>query len=222
MKAALVREIDTMRARLYVPGVVLTALVACGGTEDEDVTRQAQNAAPSAEQSSELFLRALPEACEYLSASLAREVLQAEVTARPAGGDVCGYAGPAGSRKAVAFSMLMRSVDLLDSRTESREQLEEKMSALAKAKPVAVLDDVGTAAFVFDKGDSTLLISLTGIGGTAVLSDRIVSELSVSYSLSDPDQTYEARLDRLLTLANDGLSRLRELAGTTHGGSLAQ
>jgi hypothetical protein len=216
------REIRTMSLRPGVLGIALTVLSACGGSPDTGVVAQAENDGPAATQPSELFLRTLPEACEYLPASLAQELLQAEVVQRPAGGDACSYAGPAGSRKAVGFSMLMRSLDLLDSRTESREQLEEKISALAKREPVAVLDDVGNIAFVFDKGDSTMLISLTGIGGTAVLGDRVVSELSISYDLSDPDQTYEARRDRLLALADNALSRLRELAGTSHGGPPAQ
>jgi hypothetical protein len=216
------RQIDTVSLRLWALCIALTVLSACGGGRDTDAVAQAEHAGSAPEPSSEPFLRALPEACDYLTEASAQQLLQVQVTPRPASGDSCSYVGPAGSRKSATFGMLMRSLDLLDSRTESREQLEEKMSALAKAKPVAVLDDVGNIVFVFDKGDSTLLISLTGIGGTAVLSDRIVSELSISYSLSDPDQTYEARRDRLLALANDGLNRLRELAGTTHGGPPAQ
>jgi hypothetical protein len=210
-----------MSLRPCAPYIALAALAACGNPDTGGVG-QAERAEPAAKPPSALFLRELPEACEYLSAPVAQELLHAAVTPRPASGDTCSYAGPAGSRKSLTFSMRMQSLDLLDSRTEPRERLEAKISALAKAKPVAVRDDIGEVAFVFDKGDSTMLISLTGIGGTAVLSDRIVSELTVSYGLSDPDQAYDARRDRLLARAKDDVNRLRELAATSHGRPSAQ
>lgn len=60
--------------------------------------------------------------------------------------------------------------------------------------------------------------SLTGIGGTAVLSDRIVSELSISYHLQDWAQTHEARLQQVLTPAVNAVDDVREIASTTHEG----
>jgi hypothetical protein len=205
--------------------VSLPLLAACGGGDSSndaasnapaDSTAAAGAAATKGEAA---FLRSLPNACDYLTESLSQELLQATVVQRPPVTDNCAYAGTAGSGKGVGFGMFMWNLEMFNSRTESRAQLQEKASFLADGQtPVTTLNDLGNVAFVFDKGATTSLIILTGLGGTALMSDRIVSELSISYYLSDPNLAYEERLKRLVPTARDHLARLTTLAETTHEG----
>jgi hypothetical protein len=179
----------------------------------------AESRVAESEKDAGIFLRSVPEACDYLSEAQARELLQANVVFRPGAGNSCAYGDSAGSNKYVAVSMMKWGLDMFDSRRESMDSLTEKASFLAdNDTPVETRDDIGNVAFVFNKDDNTSLISLTGIGGTAAISDRIVSELSVSYHLQDSAQTHEARLEQVLPLAANAVENLREIAATTHEG----
>lgn len=200
-----------MKCRGAVLCTAMIALAGCGGEQDAGWDPQALTDSAASADRQGPFLRSLPDACDALPESLARELLQADVTRRPPAGDECSYLGAGG--KSAGLRMFMQSLQVMDSGKESLEELQEKAGYLANGQsPVAVLEDVGNIGFVFDYEDTTSLLTLTGIGGTAVISDRIVAEVSVSYRLSDPEQSYESRLKSLESLAKAHLKQLHDLA----------
>ncbi len=217
-------EATRMKACSYGFLVLLAFLVACGDGTENTTPGEALVSPPSeqianAPSSQAAFLRSLPDACAYLTASLAQELLQTEVTQRPPVSNSCAYVGPAGSSQHIGFSMFLWDLDMMDSNTESPAQLQQKSGLFAQGKtPAATLHDLGNIAFVFNEGSSTSLFILTGIGGTAVMSDHIVSELSLSYSLSDSNRTEEERMTLLQNIARDHLARIEAIASTTHEG----
>jgi len=214
-----------MMSRRILLVVVTICLAACGGSNDNNTKTEDEVVADFLDIKKDgegFFLREFPDPCGLLSEEKARGVLGGDVKLWPPRGISCTYAGTVDENagKGVSVTMQFLADTMIDSKAMSSEELEERIQSLfwQGAALYTASSDLGVASFVFGNDKRTALVVLTGIGGTAVISDRIVSEAVLSYSLMNPGQAHEARLGQLEELATDQLSQLTELARTTHGG----
>ncbi|HHH45200.1 MAG TPA: hypothetical protein ENK49_13775 [Gammaproteobacteria bacterium] len=208
-------------------------LVACGSPEDNStaqVKAGVDSKVPDSEKSGEgYFLRSVPDPCDRLDQVTAARLLGGDATVTPdsggfgSAGGRCRYiSGNGATRKGVGVDMSFLAQAILDTGSMSGSELEQKIAALywkdEGENAATTSPDIGKKSFVFSNGKRTVLVVVTGIGGTAALSDRITSELVVAYAFMDPDRTPEAREAVLAELAAAQLAELDELARTTHQG----
>jgi hypothetical protein len=211
------------RRMLFV--VITICIAACGGPNDNNTKTEDEAVADLLGKKKDgegFFLRDFPDPCNLLSEEKARDVLGGEVKLWPPRGISCTYAGTVNENagKGVSVTMQFLADTMIDSIEMPGEELEERIRSLfwQEAALYTASSDLGVASFTFGDDKKTALVVLTGIGGTAVISDRIVSEAVLSYTLLDPGQSHEARFGQLEELATEQLSQLTVLARTSHGG----
>ena len=209
-------------------------LVACGNPEDNSVAQVKGGVVsklPDSEKSGGgYFLRSVPDPCGQMDQATAVRLLGGDVTVTTDSGDFgsaggrCQYiTGNGTTRKGIGVNMSFLARAILDTRSISSSELEQKIAALywkddgknAETTPL----DIGKKTFVLSNKKLTVLVVMTGIGGTATLSDRITSELVVAYSFMDADRTRKAREAVLAELATAQVAELDKLARTTHQGA---
>ncbi len=187
-----------MKTVQYLAVCCVLAVSACGEQEQVDTPEPARV----------ISLESLPDPCTLLTAALAGELLgEGELETKNlvnerARSRMCSYK-QADSDKMLFLSMMLFAPGTMSSATDSREELVEKASRLAGgAAPVAILDDIGNIAFVFDQADATRLQVLTGIGG-ALNEDAPPAELQLGYAINLPGATPAERQAALAAIARE-------------------
>ena len=216
-----------MSLKKVIAVISVSLLVACGGADNDGAkaSENVVNTKPSEKMvaGKSAYLRGVPDPCILLSADVAKDILGGKASGLPGNGGFgsaggrCLYRGL--SNQFISVTIDFHSKYIFDSKKMSVVELERKAASLYwpddggdKAE-----EDFGIHSFVFSKADRTALVILTGIGGTAVLSERIVSEVVLTYSIEDKKRPHDARLEGLKALATVQLADLYELAQTTHG-----
>jgi hypothetical protein len=173
------------------------------------------------------FLRSMPSACDLVSESIARSLLAAQqVQLRgpteymPKVTSQCAYRDASAKGRKIQLKMLFASLLLYDSRNEPLEKLRIKVGGFRSLeyRPTQI-DGVGYKTFGMNDGDTTSLVALTGIYGTGAQSDDFITELVMTYNLTDATKTPPERMMALIGLARKQLATLQELAVTTHEGA---
>jgi hypothetical protein len=77
---------------------------------------------------------------------------------------------------------------------------------------------LGNVAFGLHDRDTTSLVVLTGVYGTATGKGDFTTELLATFKLTDAGRSSEERLAALVSVARSQIERLRSLAMTTHEG----
>ena len=170
------------------------------------------------------FLRTLPNACDLLSAPIAAGALGAS-DVRPSGvrdhlaqvTSQCAWRDPQG--KVLGLTMMFQSLAVYDSRKNSLEELQIKVRGFNLNSPLPPpLEGVGNVAFGLHDRDTTSLVVLTGVYGTAMDKGDFTTELLATFKLTDAGRSPEERLAGLVRVARPQLERLQRLAMTTHEG----
>lgn len=193
-----------MDARLTA-AVVLLSLAACGGAEDaaETGTRNAGSPAPGgsttpAEQEAlpQGVLSELPEACSLLEAADVEAILGEAVSGNqlahgPKERSACRFTASDGSELTVQLLFIIHQA--YDPSVDSPDKLREQV-AHSSGEPAGELNGSGYHGFYVESSDATGAHVVTEFQGTAVMSDRPVSQLHLTVELESSDASAE-RLD---------------------------
>jgi hypothetical protein len=204
---------------------------ACEGLVATQVAGPAWMADARVEDSgAEPFLRTIPDACELIDENVAMRLL-GEAGVRPAGAreyypaitSQCAWRGVENGKAQIELRMLFAGLLLYNSRKDSPEELRIKAGGFgAWDDPPTGIDGVGNRSFGMNRGDTTSLLVLTGIYGTAMDSDELTTELVMTYSLTDPGREPPQRMVDLIKLARPQVENLQRLSETTHEGATGQ
>lgn len=194
-----------MRTVKYLAVCCVLAISACGDQEQ----------AKTPETTRVISLDSLPDPCTLLTEAIAGELLGGgeletkNLVNERARSRMCSYK-QADSDRMLFLSMMLFAPGTMSSATDSKQELVEKASRLAGgAEPVAILDDIGNIAFVFDQANATRLQVLTGIGG-ALNEDAPPAELQLGYAINLPGATPAERQAALSAIARKHLLALAD------------
>lgn len=173
------------------------------------------------------FLRTLPNACRILDEATVKSLLVTDQL-KPSGPrdwiptvtSQCGYRDIDKVGK-VTLQMLFTPRTLVDSATTPLDTLRLKAYGFNALTGGRFFDVQGVGKVGFgsvNEGNSTLKI-YTGIYGVATGSDELVSELVITYSLSDKSQEDHVNFKKIYELAKVQVDRLEQLANESHEGS---
>lgn len=160
----------------------------------------------------EPYFAEIPNACDYLSESLARNLMRVEKVRAGAANEhiptfwsQCTYSGKGVAGRNAGFVFKFMLYELFDVARLEPAQLDFNASFAGGGEPpVDKLPDLGKTAFVFEKGDRTTLMVITGIQGPPDGARR-PTEFIANYYLADPDTPHAARLAKLTALAREHL-----------------
>ena len=169
-------------------------------------------AAGSATGIDEPLFTEIPNACGYLTEPLAKNLLRVgQVRAGPANEHIpnfwsqCAYSGQGVSGRNVRFVFKFMLYELYDVANLDPMQLDFNATFTGGGDPpVDKLTDLGKVSFVFEKGDVTTLMVVTGIQGPPDGANR-PTEFVATYYLVDPDTPHAVRLEKLRAKAEEHL-----------------
>ena len=135
----------------------------------------------------------------------------------------CAHRDANAKGKRAELKMLFASLLMYDSRQNTVEELLMNVAGLrmSSEKP-SVIDGLGNLSFGTNEGDTTGLVVLTGIYGTAMDSDTMTTELVATYDLTNPEKTPPERMMALIKLARPQIEALQQLSVTSHEGATAE
>lgn len=172
-------------------------------------------AAAKSAKISEPMMAEIPDACGYLTATLASGLVRAKVRPGPANEHIpnfwsqCVYLGQGVRGRQVSFVFKFMTWDLFDVASLDPEQLEFNAGfVVGNLKPREKRNDLGKVAFVYEKQARTILLVVTGFQGPPDGAKR-PTELVATYELADPETAHDVRLAKLLTEARRHLNEWR-------------
>ncbi|MEM1412103.1 MAG: hypothetical protein AAGH19_07060 [Pseudomonadota bacterium] len=178
-------------------------LAACGGGEtDVENTESGPTELGVSTAAAERVLKGpLPEPCLLIDEARAQELLSAvevfqrQGTDTPAVERSCTYqAGTGDEHRVVGVFLNMMGGVFEDSASLSDERVQELMMAFMDGAELVSRDQsMGRWVFVFNDEDTTIVRVITGVRGTAVMSDRLVSEGHITMSLKDKSRGVQER-----------------------------
>lgn len=206
-------------------------IAACAGLMATAVSAPPESARAKVEdERTQPFLRSMPNACDLLDEKTAGALLEA-ATVKPSGvreyyakvTSQCAHRDAKAKGKRAELKMLFASLLMYDSRQNTVEELRMKVAGLrmSSEKP-SVIDGLGNLSFGTNEGDTTSLVVLTGIYGTAMDSDTMTTELIATYNLTNPEKTPPERMMALIKLARPQIEALQRLSVTSHEGATGE
>jgi hypothetical protein len=157
----------------------------------------------------------IPNACGYLSAELAANLVRARVRPGPANEHIptfwsqCVYTGQGVIRRQVGFVFKFMLWDLFDVAGLAPEQLNFNATfVVGNIPPLEKRTDLGKVAFVYEKQGRTTLLVVTGFQGPPDGAKR-PTEFVATYYLSDPDTPHDVRLAKLVEQARKHMEEWR-------------
>lgn len=179
------------------------------------------------EVTNEPFLRSMPDACEVLDVTAAISLLATAV--EPSGPrewlpkvtSQCGYRPSSKAKAKAELNMMFLPLALVDSYTMSREELRAKAGGFNALMGATLIDveGIGNIGFALIGEGAVTLKVYTGIYGTAMDSDELVTELVLTYTLTDSSQPVADLMKKLYDLSRVQFESLKQQAVTTHEGA---
>lgn len=159
----------------------------------------------------------LPEACSYLTQSVATQILRADADPGPANEHLptlssqCIYGGEGVRGREVGLVFRMMPWELFDVTLDPIQLNFNAQFTVGGVPPSDTWSDLGKIAFVFEDGDRTTLVVVTGFRGPVNFVGQ-ETEFVATYYLEDPDRAHGERLSVLQAQAEGHMAEWKAQA----------